>query len=209
MIVRFQLFQRLSGVYVVQLGAVHLQQDQISLVTPDDGVTAAVLPQLQQLREKPGGEEAGIAPDAVVAQGRDLVGLLLPKLHKFRHGFLSQQRLVGYQEQDPVAVPQRRQPQLDGVTDAEVGMLVADSCKGKLLCKHCDFRILRHNGYRVKYILRHCFQCPPDEAFSPEPDRQLVFSKPPGIARGHHNTSKFHQNTPVFSLIPVYPLSPT
>ena len=208
MIVRFQLFQRLSGVYVVQLGAVHLQQDQISLVTPDDGVTAAVLPQLQQLREKPGGKEAGIAPDAAVAQGRDLVGLLLPKLHKFRHGFLSQQRLVGYQEQGPVAVPQLRKPQLDGVTDAEVGMLVADSCKGKLLCKHCDFWVLRHNNYRVEYILRHCFQCPPDEAFSPEPDRQLVFSKPPGIARGHHNTSKFHQNTPVFSLIPVYPLSP-
>ena len=171
MIVRFQLFQRLSGVYVVQLGAVNLQQDQIFFMMADDGIAAAILPQLQQFREKPGGEEAGIAPDAAVAQGRDLVWLPLPEFCQLCHGFPPQQRLIGYQKQHAVTVPQLRQPQLDGVADAEVGMLVADSCKGKLACKPCDFRILRHNSYRVEYILRHCFQCPSDEAFSPEPGR--------------------------------------
>ena len=56
-------------------------------MAPDDGVSAAVLPQLQQLREKPGGEEAGIAPNAIVAQGRDLIRLLFPQLRQRCHGF--------------------------------------------------------------------------------------------------------------------------
>ena len=78
------------------------------------------------------------------------------------------------------------------MADAEVGMLVADSCKVKLLCKLCDFWILRDNGDGIEHISRHRFQRPPDEAFPPEPGCQLIFPKPPGVARGHHDTSKFH-----------------
>ena len=77
-------------------------------MTPDNGVSSAVLPQLQQLREKPGGEEAGIAPDTIVAQRRDLIRLLLPQLRQLCHGFPPQQRLVGHQKQHAVALPQLR-----------------------------------------------------------------------------------------------------
>ena len=71
----FQRLQGLDGVHVVELLRRHLQEEQVLLVPPDDGVAAVVLPQLQQLREKPGGEEAGVAPDAAVAQGGDLLRL--------------------------------------------------------------------------------------------------------------------------------------
>ena len=39
----------------------------------DDRAAAVVLPQSHQLREEPGREEAGVSPDAAVAQGRDLL----------------------------------------------------------------------------------------------------------------------------------------
>ena len=134
----FQLFQRPDCVHIVQLGSVHFQEHQGILVTPDDCISAAVLPQLQQLREKPGGEEAGVAPDAVMAQGRDLIRLLLPKVRQCGHRFPPQQWLIRYQKQHAVAVLQRRQPQFDGVTDAKVGMFIADSCKAKILCEFCN-----------------------------------------------------------------------
>ena len=176
-------------------------------MSPDDGTAAVILPQFHQLREKPGREETGISPYAAVAKCRDFLRLLFPQLHQCRNGFPTQKRLVCHLKQHTVTVLQPLQSQFNGVADAEIGMLIMNRCKVELLCKPHDLWILTYDDHRIKGFFRHSLQRPQDHAPAPKMSRQLIFTKPPGIARGHHHTPKFHQNTPVFPLIPVYPLS--
>ncbi len=70
--------QFLPGIHVAELLRRDVQKEEIRLVPPDDHIAAMVLPQLQQLRKQPGGEEAGIAPDAAVAQATIFSGRWCP-----------------------------------------------------------------------------------------------------------------------------------
>ena len=167
----------------------HLQKEQLLLVPADDGVAAVVLPQLQQLREKPGGEEAGVAPDAAVAQGGDLLRLGPPAVHQLRHALPPQQGLVAHLKQHPIAVPQLCQTQFDGVADAVVRVRVVDSGEVELPCQAHDLRVLGHHHHFVKFFRRDRFQRPEDQAPAPQLGGQLVVPEPPGVAGGHYHTA--------------------
>ena len=171
----------------------HLQEEQVLLVPPDDGVAAVVLPQLQQLREKPGGEEAGVAPDAAVAQGGDLLRLGPPAVHQLRHALPPQQGLVAHLEQHPAAVPQLRQSQGDGVADAVVRMGIVDGGEAELPRQAHDLRVLGHHNHFVKFLRRDGFQRPEDQAPAPQLGGQLVVPEPPGIAGGHDHTAELRR----------------
>ena len=80
-------------------------------MTADDGAAAVILPQRPQLREEAGREQAGIAPDAVVAQSHDAGRVPAVEVQQPRHAGLLQQGLVGHQKQRGVAVAQGVQPQ--------------------------------------------------------------------------------------------------
>ncbi len=156
---------------------------------PDHGVAAAVLSQLQQLREKAGGEQTGVAVHTVVTQRGDFLRLPQPCVDQRGNAAALQQGLVRDGKKHPIAVIQFRQPKGNGVADALFWVSVENCCKVKFLCELCNFWILRHNADAAEALRRNSFQRPADQRFSLKQGGQLILTKPPGIARGHDNAS--------------------
>ncbi len=90
----FYLFQSLWSVYVGQFFRSGFQKNQVLFVPPDDRVPAMIFPEFQEFREEAGREETGIAPDAAVGQGRQLVRPLPPESGQGRHALPFQKGLV-------------------------------------------------------------------------------------------------------------------
>lgn len=70
-----KLRQRFLGVHIPQLIGGHLVQQEVGFMLPDDHVAAPVALDLQQLREEPGREDAGVAPLPAVAEATMWPGL--------------------------------------------------------------------------------------------------------------------------------------
>ena len=85
--------------------------------------------------------------------------------------------------------PQARQPQLNRMADAVVRMLIVNRREVEFPREAHNLRILRHDDGRVDRFCRNGLQRPKDQRPSPQLGGQLVVSIPPGIARGHDDTT--------------------
>ena len=85
-----------------------------------------------QLREKPGGEQAGIPPLAVVPQGGDVPGVGGKEVYKPQEGVLSEIGLVGHLEENAVTGAQGAEAQFDGLTLAPLRVAVIEHLKSPL-----------------------------------------------------------------------------
>ena len=103
-----KLGQRFLRIHVPQLIGGDFVQQQVVLMLTDDHIAAPVALDLQQLREEPGREDAGVAPLSAVAKAHDVAGIAAVKVDQLRHAFTPQQRLVGHLKQQCVAGVQRR-----------------------------------------------------------------------------------------------------
>ena len=158
-------------------------------MTADDRAAAVILPQRPQLRKEAGGEQAGVAADTVVAQRHDVGRVPAVEIHQLRHAGLPQQGLVRHQKQRGIAVLEDIQPQGDGMTDAPVGVLVFNGCKGKAPCSLRSLRILGDYHYLRKAGGRDCLQCAAQEGLSVHLSGQLIGPKAGRIAGGHDDAA--------------------
>ncbi len=163
------------------------ESESKSTVTNTDRVDR----ELQQLREKPGGEDTGISPDPAVGQGGDAVRMSAPQIRQGPDALPPQEGLVADQEHGAVAVSQGLQPQPDGVADAPVRMFVPDGGKAERLRQFQNLRVLGHNRHLFQRLSGNCLQRPADQAPAPGSGGQLVFSEAPGVSRRHDNTACF------------------
>ena len=157
-------------------------------------ITAAPPPvalERPQLREEPGREEAGVPPDAAVAQGRDALRLPLPERHEGVHALPPQQRLIRYQKEGPRAVSQGREAQDDAAADPCLRRVVPDGGKGELLCKLPDLWVLRHHHHPGKALRRNCGEGPADEGDALHRSCELVAAEAAGAACRQHHAAGF------------------
>ena len=171
---------------------------------PDDGAAAPVAPESQQLREEPGGEETGVAPDAAVAQGRDAIRLPLPERHQGLHALPPQKRLIRHQKERPRTVPQGREPQGDAAADPGLRRVVPDGGEGELPGKVQDLRVLRHDRHRGELLRRDGGKGAADEGLPLHRGQELVAAEAAGAARRQDHAAglmiHLHEKRPLFGI---------
>ena len=158
----------------------------------DDHVAAPVAFDCQELREKPGREDTGVAPLAAVAQPYDVAGIAAVKVDQLRHAFTPQQRLVGHLKQQRVAGVQRFDAQMNGVALAVLRMAVDNRRKEKFLRKRHHLRILRYHHDSGQPVRRDGLQRVADQAFALPLLRQLIAAEAGAHTGGHHDAANVH-----------------
>ena len=157
----------------------------------DHGTAAPVSGERHQLRKEGGGEDAGVAPHAAVAQGRDALRPQAPLFRQRQDALPPQKGLVRHLEQHAVAVPQGREPQVDGVAEALLGLIVEDGRKVEICRQAHDLRVLGYHHGLVEGLRRHGLQAPQDQLAAPQLGGQLVGSEARGAAGGHDHAAQF------------------
>ena len=164
----------------------------VILVPADDGAAAPVSGQFQKLRIKPGGENAGVAPDAAVGHGGDLSRILGPKGGQGFGTVPLQPGLVGHQKEHAVAVQQLFQPQADAAAQPQTGLVVGNGGEAVFPGQSQDLRILaHHHGHKAA---GDGFQRPVDQGFPVDLRLQLVGAEPAGVSRRQDHTSDFQSD---------------
>ena len=171
----------------------------------DDGAAAAVALQRPQLRKEAGGEQAGIAPDAVVSQRRDAGGMSAVKVEQPLHAGALQQRLVGHQKQRGVAVFQRVQAKGDGVADAPVRVVVFHGREGEAPCGLRRLRILGDDRHPAQPVGGYGLQRAAQEGLAVHLRSQLVLTEAGAVAGGHNDTADTQLFHGITSMPVVYP----
>ena len=165
---------------------------------PPDHSAAAVVPlQSQQLRKQAGREQAGVPPDAVVAQGHQPVRMAAVDLYQPLHTVPPQQRLIRHLKQHRIHVLHMRHTQSDGVAESQVGPGILHRQKAHLPGQLHALGVLGHHRHPGKARHRHSLQGTAQQGLSLHPGVQLVAAEAAGISRRHDNASNFHRITSV------------